>query len=92
MATEVPEVEYALRRVQIYADNLLKMEIMIWSEGDDQAIGLACKAAREVLRGLPKRPHNMQRYSIGLQTVNLGDQNKPDEDYNGVADPLQSTH
>src|SRR5215211_5758875 len=76
------EPVYALRRVQIFADDLLKMEILVWSEGDEQAVGLACKAAREVLRSLPKRPQNQQRYSNGQRGVVAGQPETTPEDYN----------
>jgi len=92
VASPPSEPEYILRRVQIYADNLLKMEIMVWSAGDEEAVGLACRAAREVLRSLPKRPQNPQRYSNELRGVVAGQGDTPSEDYNGVADPLQSSH
>jgi len=92
MSSPPSDQEYSLRRVQIYADQLLKMEIMVWSANDEEAVGLACRAAREVLRALPKRPQDKQRYSSGLRGVVEQDQNNTPEDYNGVADPLQSPH
>lgn len=87
MMSRPSESDMSIRRVHVFVDDLIQVEITVWSVSDEDAIGLACKAAREVVRSLPKRGDSTQRYAARATVIN-GD-NGPHEPAHDkdVADP-----
>lgn len=85
MALTPKEANWQVRRVHIFVDDLLTLELTIWTGSDDDAVAKACKSAHAIIKAIGKQNPALQRYSKEFMKIEVEPAAGAGEDYNGVA-------